>query len=142
MRPLPALLLGLACAALAGAAPPEQIAFVELRFSEGGSVEVVSAGAVPGRLKRRRGQPAPPPGSVAVEVEAGGRAVWTGAIADPLVRRREFVNAEGELESRVERVAEAVVTVRVPAVAPRQTLALWRPTASGRVAVARVEVSL
>lgn len=144
MRRLPALLLSFA---LAGAAPPdaggpERIGFVELRFAEGGAVEVVSAEAVPGRLGRRRGHGAPPPGSVAVEVEAGGRAVWSGAIADPLVRRREFVGADGALETRVERVAEAVVTVRVPAVAARQTLALWRPTASGRAAVARVEVSL
>ena len=144
MRLLPALLLGLACAALAGAAPPkpERIGFVELRFTAGGAVEVVSAEAVPGRLKRRRGRAVPPPGAVAVEVEAGGVPVWTGAIADPLARRRESVDATGRLETRVERVDEATVTVRVPAVASRQTLAFWRPTASGRGAVTRVEVSL
>ena len=142
MRPLPALLLCLVCVALAGAsAPPERIGFVELRFTESG-VEVVSAEAVPGHLKRRRSGGAPPPGHLAVEVEAGDRAVWSGDLADPLVRRREFVNDDGALESRVERVEEAVVTVRVPAVAARQTLAFYRPTASGRSAVTRVEVSL
>ena len=142
LRLLPALLLCLACVALAGAAPPERIGFVELRFTEGG-VEVVSAETVPGVLKRRRSQSAmPPPGHLAVEVEAGGQSVWSGDLEDPLVRRREFVNGAGELESRVERVDEATVTVRVPAVAARQTLALSRATPNGRSAVTRVEVSL
>ena len=141
LRPLPALLLCLACVALAGAAPPERIGFVELRFTEGG-VEVVSAETVPGVLKRRRSQAPPPPGHLAVEVEAGGQSVWSGDLEDPLVRRREFVNGAGELESRVERVDEATVTVRVPAVAARQTLALSRATPNGRSAVTRVEVSL
>ena len=139
MRFLPALLL---CLALAGAAaPPERIGFVELRFTHAG-VEVVSAEAVPGRLKRRRSEAAPPPGHLAVEVEAGDRAVWSGAVEDPLVQRREFVNDDGVLESRVERVAEATVTVRIPAVAARQTLAFSRATPNGRAAVTRVEVSL
>ena len=142
MRLVPALLLCLAALALAGAAPPERIGFVELRFTAGGAVEVVSAEAVSGTLKRRRSEAAPPPGSVVVEVEAGGRAVWSGAVPDPLVRRREFVNEAGELEHRVERVEEAVVVVRVPAVAARQTLAFSRPTASGRTVTRRVEVSL
>lgn len=142
MRLLPALLLCLAVLALAGAAPPaERIGFVEVRFTEGGA-EVVSATAVPGRLKARRSAAAPPPGHLGVEVEAGRRAVWSGAVPDPLVRRREFVNAAGELESRLERVEEAVVTVRIPAVAARQTVSFARASAAGRQTVMRVEVSL
>ena len=143
MRPLSTTLLGAALLlpAAFAPAPPERIGFVELRFTAGG-VEVVSAEAVPGRLKQRRGAATPPPGHLAVEVEAGDRAVWSGAVPDPLVRRREFVNAAGDLESRVERVEEATVVVRVPAVAERQTLAFHRPTADGRAVVTRVEVSL
>ena len=141
MRLLLPALLGACSLLIAGFAPAERIGFVELRFSPGG-VEVVSAESVPGQLKRRRSQTAPPPGHLGVEVEAGDRVVWSGAVPDPLAQRREYVDASGALTSRLERVDEATVTVRIPAVAARQTVAFHRHTEDGRTLVTRVEVSL
>lgn len=120
----------------------EQIAFVQLRFSTDG-VQVVSVESAPGRLKpSRSGTPPTPDRPVSLEVTARGAVVWRETLPDPLVRRIEYVGDDGQLASREERLDEAVVTVRVPAVASRQTLTFSRLSEAGRTVIARVEVSL
>lgn len=144
---LPSITLSVLCLAVGcghTAPPPEadQIAFVELRLTEAGA-EVVSVETVPGRLKARRsGGPPVTPGLLGVEVFADDGLVWQDAVEDPLVRRVEFVNEAGDLETRWERAGEGTVSLRFPAVAARQEVALFREAETGRVSVARVEVAL
>ncbi|WP_420454724.1 hypothetical protein [Rubrivirga sp.] len=138
------LLIGCTLGVPAPAEAPSRIAFVRVELSESGA-RVVSTETVAGQLKARRGGPvAVPPGHLRLDVMAGdaATAVWSDAVADPLERRVEYVDESGALATRVERVAVAEVTVRVPVVAERQTLAFSRPSQAGLVPMARVEVSL
>lgn len=123
--------MGCTSASKAQPQPADAIGFVRLALTDS-TLTLLEASSVPGRLKAPRSRPAPE--ALTFDVLAAGRVVWTETLEDPLLERVEYVDDAGQLRSRIEPRTYAEITLRMPVVAPRQVVQLYRTDASNKQA--------
>jgi hypothetical protein len=120
----------------------DRIGFVRLMITET-EVTLLDATSRPGRLKPSRGGAVPQ--TLAFDVMANGtEVIWSESIEDPLHERVEYVDEEGRLQTRTVQHEHAEVMIRIPVVASRQTINLYRsrgPGKADRSLISTVEVT-